>query len=128
MFGSSGRCGRGDVAGAGEDGEARISGKGGIVFGELAEEKNGAAVGLDFARVGAGAAEAGGIGAGLVRLQIHVNKHTQRGSREGKQIGRREFFKSRTKFGWIFCTFLRSQLPERAVELSRSQTFASTLR
>ena len=47
-----------DVAGAGEDGEARVFGKGRIGLGELAKEKLGAFGGFDQARVQARSAKA----------------------------------------------------------------------
>jgi hypothetical protein len=55
------------VAGAGNDGEAGIFGEGGVGRGEVTKEKEGAAVGLDFARVQAVGAEADGSGARFSR-------------------------------------------------------------
>lgn len=59
--------GDGIVAAAGKDGEARILGEAGIGFREFAEEKDGAAVGLDFAGVLAVGAEADAGGARFSR-------------------------------------------------------------
>ena len=74
-----------NVAGAGKDGHAGILWEGGIGFGEFAEEKHGAAIGLDFARVRAGKTEADGTSGGLFPLRVHVCKHTQR-TRHGESL------------------------------------------
>jgi hypothetical protein len=66
------------VAGTGKDREAGILGEGGISCGEVTKEKEGAAVGLDFAGVEAGGAKAdGGVG-GVIWRRIHIGKHTSK--------------------------------------------------
>lgn len=48
-------------------------------FGEFAEEEYGAAVGLEFAGVGAGETETNRVRTRIFRLWVHVYKHSQRG-------------------------------------------------